>query len=85
MPTTRFLLDDEFRIKLFETAAKIEGGDAQLGRRLGYSINYGFRVRQLKRGEVSLHLDQLEKLSRITGIPMNVIMKFARPKMFGRR
>ena len=85
MPVTRFLLDEEFRIKLFEKAAKIEGGEAALGKRLGYAINYGFRVRQLKRGEVSLRLDQLEKLSKITGINMNEIMKFARPKTKVRR
>lgn len=80
MPGKRFFLDDEFRAKLFEIAAKIEGGDAPLGKQLGYAINYGYRVRQLKRGEVTLRLDQLEKLSGITGISMNEIMKFAKPK-----
>jgi len=80
MTAARFILEKKFRIKLFETAAKIEGGEAPLGKRLGYAINHGYRVRQLKRGEVSLRLDQLEELSEITGISINKIMKFARRK-----
>lgn len=74
----RFSLEEKFRVKLIEKAAEIEGGEAWLGRRLGYSINFGYRVRQLKRGEVSLDVVQLRVLSKITGISMDEIMKYAK-------
>lgn len=71
----RYRLESEFRERLFTKAASVEGGETHLGRKLGYSINFGFRVRQLRSGEVSIDERQLRVLSHITRIGWDEIKK----------
>jgi len=77
-PARRFDLEPRFREELISRASVREGGDSWLGRKLGYSINFGFRVRQLKRGEVRPTYAQLKTLSEITGINLDEILRHTR-------
>lgn len=71
----RYKIESEFREELFQKAVKMEGGETHLGRKLGYKINFGFRVRQLRRGEVSISERQLKELSSITKIRLQEIQQ----------
>jgi hypothetical protein len=73
----RYCLEGGFREKLFKKAIEKEGGETHLGRKLGYAINFGFRARQLRRGEVRLSERQLWTLSSVTGISKDEILKHA--------
>jgi len=70
----RYRLEPDFREKMFRRAVQEEGSETYVGRLLGYSINYGFRARQLRRGEIALSKEQLMTLSGITGISMEEIL-----------
>lgn len=71
----RYHLEPKFREKLFKKAAEREGGETYLGRKLGYSMNFGTHVRLLRKGEVSIDEKQLRILSSITHINWNEIQK----------
>jgi len=71
----RYHLEPEFRERIFRKAAEKEGGETHLGRKLGYDINFGFRVRQLRNGKVSIDERQLRVLSSVTQISWYEIQK----------
>jgi DNA-binding Xre family transcriptional regulator len=69
-------LAPDFRIRLFKIAREKEGSDAQLGKRLGYRSAPGRRLRELWGGNTkTIDLAKLEKLSKITGIPLKDILE----------
>ena len=76
----RYRLEPEFRDILFKKAVQKEGGETHLGRKLGYSINFGFRVRQLRNGEVSIDERQLRVLSSIAQISWDEIQEHVEGK-----
>ena len=69
-----FALEPKYRAYIFDLASKTVGGDTWLGRALGYSLNYGYRVRRLRSGEVLLSNSKLRTLSRITNVPLSDIL-----------
>jgi len=78
---TRFILDTEFRSKLFNLALEREGSEAQVGRRLGYQVAKGRRFRELRDGVIkSMSIHQLERLSKMTGISLEEILKHVIPR-----
>lgn len=78
---TRFQLDPEFRRTLFNLALERESSQAQVGRRLGYTGKWkGKRFRELRDGIIkTIALHQLKRLSEITGIPLEEILRHATP------
>jgi hypothetical protein len=72
------MLNSEFREKLFHHALEKEGSEASVGRRLGYQVAKGRRFRELRDGITkTMSLHQLKKLSEITDIPIDEILKHA--------
>jgi hypothetical protein len=72
------MLDSEFREKLFNLALEREGNEASVGRSLGYQVAKGRRFRELRDGITkTISLSQLKKLSEITNIPIDEILKHA--------
>jgi len=76
----RYRLNPEFRRRIFAIALKREATEAQAGRSLGYQVAKGRRFRELRNGVTkTVALPQLERLSEITGISLDEILKNAEP------
>ena len=77
---SRFELETEFRRMLFNLAEK-EGSMAQIGKRLGYTGKHkGKRFTELRNGHTkTMSIHQLKRLSDVTGIPLEEILRHATP------
>lgn len=77
---SRLKLDTKFREVLFDTALKIEGNETNVGDKLGYVKVKSRRYRELREGIIkTISIHQLEKLSEITSIELEKILKHAYP------
>jgi len=72
----KFLIEDEFRQKLFEMAYEKEGSLRQLGRKLGYTGSApNYYVKRMWCGKQLISLEQLKILSEITNISLKEILE----------
>lgn len=72
----RVHLETIFKEKLLDLALDKVGDESEMGTLLGYQIVKRRRFRELREGITkTLSIQQLEILSKITGIPMHEIRK----------